>query len=240
MLHAPSMSVADRPALPLVVGTIHSPGALKKALALRPGDVDVLELRVDAFAAAPKKLLSAIPKLNGPLLLTVRHPKEGGAASFSLSQRRDLIRQFLPLVQWIDVEIRSLRLLQKEIHLAKSERVRLLVSDHFFASTPSLERLHQREKMAREFGAEIFKVASLVRTPRQLERLFSFLNQGRARGLAVMGMGPFGQVSRLLMGTCGSALNYGYLDQAQVPGQWEATVLKKRLLELVGKALPDV
>jgi 3-dehydroquinate dehydratase-1 len=195
---------------------------------------------VDAFAAAPEKLLSAIPRLNFPLLLTVRHPKEGGAAFLSLTQRRDLIRQFLPFAQWMDVEVRSLRSLQKEIHLGKSERVRLLVSDHFFASTPSLERLDQREKLARQFGAEIFKVASLVRTPRELERLFSFLNQGQARGLAVMGMGPLGQVSRLLMGACGSALSYGYLDQAQVPGQWEATLLKKRLLELVGRPAPEV
>jgi hypothetical protein len=30
-------------------------------------------------------------------------------------------------------------------------------------------------------------------------------------------------------------LNYGYLDEPQVPGQWEATLLKKRVGELVEK-----
>jgi 3-dehydroquinate dehydratase len=47
-----------------------------------------------------------------------------------------------------------------------------------------------------------------------------------------MGMGQYGQLSRLLFGGCGSILNYGYLDKAQVPGQWPAEVLKARLLEL--------
>ena len=51
-----------------------------------------------------------------------------------------------------------------------------------------------------------------------------------------MGMGEYGQVSRLLFGGCGSVLNYGYLDRPQVPGQWPAEVLKTRLLEL--KAVP--
>jgi len=30
----------------------------------------------------------------------------------------------------------------------------------------------------------------------------------------------------------GSALNYGYLDEPNAPGQWEATLLKQRLAEL--------
>ncbi len=48
-------------------------------------------------------------------------------------------------------------------------------------------------------------------------------------------MGPLGKVSRLLFAAAGSVLNYGYLDRPQVAGQWEATVLKQRLRELVAK-----
>jgi cell division ATPase FtsA len=53
-------------------------------LRLKSGAVDLLELRVDAFASTPKLLQSltvAVPNLNAPLLLTVRHPKEGGASA---------------------------------------------------------------------------------------------------------------------------------------------------------------
>jgi 3-dehydroquinate dehydratase-1 len=52
--------------------------------------------------------------------------------------------------------------------------------------------------------------------------------------LSVMGMGAYGKVSRLLLARAGSVLNYGYLDEPQVSGQWEATLLKQRLAELVG------
>lgn len=63
---------------PMVVGTIHSAGALKCALKLKPNQIDLLELRVDAFANDPEVLLRAIPKLPAPLLVTVRHPPRGG------------------------------------------------------------------------------------------------------------------------------------------------------------------
>ena len=47
-----------------------------------------------------------------------------------------------------------------------------------------------------------------------------------------MGMGRLGKISRLLLAQAGSVLNYGYLDQPNASGQWEATLLKKRLAEL--------
>ena len=49
------------PASPLVVGTVHSPGALACALKLAAGKVDLLELRVDAFASDTASLLRAVP-----------------------------------------------------------------------------------------------------------------------------------------------------------------------------------
>ena len=49
-----------------------------------------------------------------------------------------------------------------------------------------------------------------------------------------MGMGRFGKVSRLLFAQAGAVLNYGYLDKPNASGQWEATLLKKRIAELAG------
>jgi 3-dehydroquinate dehydratase-1 len=219
----------------LVVGTIHSPGALKCALKLKPGQVDILELRVDAFEREPRVLLDAVPKLGFPLLLTVRHSAEGGVARYTVHRRRELIGQFLPHVQWVDFEVRSLVLLKEEIALSKEMGVKVVVSDHHFRGTPSLAVLEDRCARARVCSPDVVKVAATVRGPSELERLFGFFNRVNARypGCnSVMGMGPFGQVSRLLFGRCGSVLNYGYLDQAQVPGQWPAELLKRRLAEL--------
>jgi 3-dehydroquinate dehydratase-1 len=226
------------PDSPLVVGTVHSPGALACALKLRAGKVDLLELRVDAFASDTASVLRAIPRLAAkfPLLATVRHPAEGGMAGLDVRARRRLFRQFLPLVQWADFEIRSMDALEEEIALASELKVKLVLSDHYFSRTPSVEFLQRRFEEARAFiRPASFKVAALTRTPEDLGRLFAFFNwaSGREPGrLSVMGMGEQGRVSRLLFGGCGSLLNYGYLDRPQVPGQWPAEVLKTRLLEL--------
>jgi 3-dehydroquinate dehydratase-1 len=226
------------PASPLVVGTVHSPGALACALKLGAGKVDLLELRVDAFASDTATVLRALPRLAAkfPLLATVRHPAEGGMAALDVRARRRLFRQFLPLVQWADFEIRSMDPLEEEIALASELQVKLVLSDHHFGRTPSVGFLQRRFDLAREVcRPACFKVAALTRVPEDLERLFAFFNWASLREsgrLSVMGMGKYGQVSRLLFGGCGSLLNYGYLDRPQVPGQWPAEVLKTRLLEL--------
>ncbi len=235
-------SINPNSASPLVVGTVHSPGALACALELGAGKVDLLELRVDGFASDTAELVKAVPRLAAkfPLLGTVRHPAEGGMAPLDVRERRRLIRQFLPLVQWADFEIRSLDALEEEIALAAELQVKLVFSDHHFTRTPSTTVLQRRFDLAREFRRPaVFKVAALTSTPEDLERLFSFFNWANLREpgrLSVMGMGKYGQVSRLLFGGCGSVLNYGYLDRPQVPGQWPAELLKTRLLEL--KAVP--
>jgi 3-dehydroquinate dehydratase-1 len=217
---------------PLVVGTIHSNGALKRALRLKEGAVDILELRVDAFSQDTLPLLRAIPKLPAPLLLTVRHPKEGAMGVLSLVKRRELFRQFLPLCEWMDVELRSIELLEEEISSAKAMGVRVIVSDHHFSGTPAQGVLLRRLKLAQGAKPDVFKVAAMAETPKDLTRLLDLLLEGPRNRMAVMGMGPQGMVSRLVLGAWGSVLNYGYLHEALVPGQWEATVLKTRLLEL--------
>ena len=219
---------------PLVVGTIHSKGALRSALRLKDGAVDILELRVDAFAQEAELLLKAIPKLPAPLLLTVRHPKEGAMASLNLRERRDLFGQFLPLCEWVDVELRSIELLAGVVSRAKAMGVRVIVSDHHFSGTPASGVLLRRLKLAQQVEPDVFKVAAVAKTPRDLARLLDFLVGGPRNRMAVMGRGPLGQLSRLLLGSCGSVLNYGYLHEALVPGQWEAADLKRRLGELTG------
>jgi 3-dehydroquinate dehydratase-1 len=49
-----------------------------------------------------------------------------------------------------------------------------------------------------------------------------------------MGMQKLGKVSRLTLAVAGSRLNYGYLGEPQVSGQWPARLLKQRLAELAG------
>ena len=64
---------------PQVVAAVHSLGALRRAEQIQEGEVDLLEIRVDNFAPDPAPVLKVLPRLRVPLIVTVRHPAEGGA-----------------------------------------------------------------------------------------------------------------------------------------------------------------
>jgi 3-dehydroquinate dehydratase-1 len=217
---------------PKIAGTVHSPGSLRAALRLRQGDVDFLELRVDHFAADPDSLLKAAPRLPAPLIVTVRHPGEGGAGSLEAKRRRQLYAEFLPVAACIDIELRSVAGFAGVIDEARAAGVSVIVSDHHFHRTPSARSLAARLARAVQARADVFKIASLATTTPDVTALLSLLAKPEAIPLSVMGMGRFGKVSRLLFAQAGSVLNYGYLDQPNASGQWEATLLKKRIAEL--------
>jgi 3-dehydroquinate dehydratase I len=219
---------------PLIAGTIHSPAALQAALRLSPGAVDLLEVRVDHFANNLGPLRRSIGKLPAPLIITVRHPREGGAPGLSLRTRRALYAEFLPHATLVDLDLRSSRPLRDILKATVNYGKKLILSDHRFDATPSLANLIKRRAAALAAGADIFKVASLVRSPADFATLLTFVARSRDSRPAVsaMGMGEFGKVSRLALARSGSVLNYGYLGNAQVSGQWPAIRFRERLAEL--------
>jgi 3-dehydroquinate dehydratase-1 len=211
---------------------VHSPGSLAAALRATPATLDVLELRVDAFAPDPHPLLAAAARVKLPVIVTVRHPREGGAHSLNARRRRELYLAFLPSARFIDVELRSVALLAEIIGAARERGVTVIVSSHDFRRTPPATELQRRALRARRAGADVFKVATVTRTPSDLARLVALFATRSPVPLSVMGMGPLGKVSRLLFGRLGSLLNYGYLHRPNADGQWEARELKSRLREL--------
>jgi 3-dehydroquinate dehydratase-1 len=205
---------------------------LQAALKIRPGEVDFLEIRVDNFAADPAALLAALPRLRVPLVVTVRHPAEGGAHHLSFPQRRKLFVRFMPHATLIDVELRSFDKLSATVDAARRAGVKIIASSHHFHSMPSTATLHRTIRQAHAAGADICKLAALAATPAALARLLGVIGKKAPLPLSVMGMGRFGKISRLLLAQAGSVLNYGYLDRPNANGQWEARVLKARLAEL--------
>jgi 3-dehydroquinate dehydratase-1 len=217
---------------PLVVAAVHSRGALLCALKIRSGEVDFLEIRVDNFAADPAALRAAVPRLRVPVIVTVRHPAEGGANDLSFARRRRLYEEFLPHAALIDVELRSLEKLAEVVAAARRAGVKIIASSHHFHSTPPVARLQRAIREAHAAGADLCKLAALAETPAALGRLLEPLGREQPLPVSIMGMGRFGKISRLLLAQAGSVLNYGYLDRPNASGQWEARVLKKRLAEL--------
>jgi len=215
-----------------VVATVHSVAGLRLATRLRPEEVDILELRVDALVGQLEAVRRTLPRLRHPVLLTVRHPDEGGVGKLSAGRRRELFAEFLPHARLLDVELRSVESMRGVIASAKQRGVTVVISDHYFRSTPTLARMSDRQRRAFAAGGDIFKIAVMAGDGRALARLLEFAARNPAKPRAVMGMGGFGKVSRLALARAGSVLNYGYLDQPNAPGQWEARELKRLFARL--------
>ena len=215
-----------------IVGTVHSPESLHAARRVGSGVLDWLELRVDHFADAPAPLRKAAPEFTLPLIVTARHPAEGGKHDLGFPRRRELYAEFLPWASAIDVELRSVRALAGVVAAARDRGVQIIVSFHDFRATPSSARLREIVQCAVAAGADVVKIAARADTCGDLQRLLGLFAAKKSRPLSVMAMGRFGKVSRLLFAQAGSVLNYAYLGTANASGQWSAPDFRKRLAEL--------
>ena len=193
---------------PWVVGVIASRADLERAVRMRRPP-DLFELRLDRLAGMADEVENVSPKLRAPLIITARHPHEGGARKLRLRHRRDLLARFLNHAVYIDVELRSAPALRSLLKLAENKNVRRIISLHNFKSTPSARILAAKAREAKSQGADIFKVATRTDTPMELGRLLEFITKNRVDvRLAVMGIGRLGAISRVLLARAGSVLIY--------------------------------
>ncbi|HEY5036053.1 MAG TPA: type I 3-dehydroquinate dehydratase [Chthoniobacterales bacterium] len=209
-----------------IVGVIANSAALQQACRLRQPP-DFFELRLDALQPDLAQVEGALPQLNAPLILTARHPAEDGVHNLPASARRQLLTQFLEHAAWLDLELRSAKILHslgKEICRPK---IGLILSHHDLRDTPSLPRLREQLQRARDGGADIFKIATRTDTPAQLDRLLAFFSENSARfPIAAMGFGALGPASRRQLFRLGSVLNYASIGPALLPGQLSLAQLR--------------
>jgi 3-dehydroquinate dehydratase-1 len=202
-------SVKKRPRL---VGVITTAEELRLAACMREPP-DFFELRLDHLC----KIDMQIPDLPAPLIITARHPREGGANNLSIKQRRELLAQFLDRAAYIDIELRSVRALESIVDLARRKKIGRIISFHDFDSTPSVRRLSAMASKAKSLGADVFKVATRTDTQAQLARLRDFAANAHVDlALAVMGIGKLALASRVQLP---SVFVYGALKTSRVAGQ---------------------
>jgi len=164
---------------------------------------------LDRLSGMADQVENLLGKLRRPLIITARHPAEGGATELRLAQRRDLLTRFLNRADYMDVELRSAGALRSLLKLAARKNVHRIISFHNFKATPSVRILSAKAREARSRGADIFKVATCTDAPIELGRLLEFMAGTRLDlGLAVMGIGKLGAISRVLLARSGSVLIY--------------------------------
>lgn len=218
-----------------VVGSIIRVSALGEMETLNIRErCDIVEFRADGFPGDIPDLQEAMSQCPCPALLTVRRPDEGGMNNLSPAERRSRLEEFLPHTRLLDLEIASLAEFPDIISQARTLNIPVIASFHDFSGTPEKDTLKAAAERARELGADAVKFATFLRGTADLAVLAA-LQEESAIPMATMGMGPMGRVSRLLLASLGSVLNYGYLDEPTVPGQWPAARLRELIRELRGE-----
>jgi 3-dehydroquinate dehydratase-1 len=222
-------SIKTRPRHYRIVGVIATCAELSLARRMsRPPDL--FEVRLDRLIAIENQLERKMSMLATPLIITARHPAEGGANHLSIRRRRDLLVRFLPQAQYLDVELRSAHVFRALLDLARKNKVRRIISFHDFSSTPNPGRLRAKARAAKFHGADIFKVATRTDTPAQLARLLDFVaDQDVDLPASAMGLGKLGAVSRLALTQSGSVLVYASLRNQHLEGQMSLEQLRAAL-----------
>jgi 3-dehydroquinate dehydratase I len=216
-------------AKPKIAGVIFSRADFDRATRMR-NPPDLFELRLDAIEAATDAIRDRIGTLGAGIIITARHPREGGANHLSARKRRGLLLSFLPQAAWVDIELRCATTMAAVFQAARRNGIRTILSFHDLRRTPSATQLDELARQAHSFGPDLFKVATRTETPAQLDRLLEFFERQRSSAkVVVMGIGKLGRRSRLELARRGCALNYAHLGGARVEGQLSIPELRRAL-----------
>jgi 3-dehydroquinate dehydratase-1 len=200
------------------------------------GVADLFELRLDQLLTAKPDLAPTEFSPGGPFLITARDSAEGGAPELAFKDRIRALRVWFHLAAWIDVEARNVSAYAELLATAQVAGKQIVISYHNFERTPAITELEEILRDIRFEGPFVFKAATRVTTWQDLANLTDFLLQHPERDLALMGMGPLGKLSRLLLPAFGSRLVYASCAKTVVPGQWPAGSLRAMLDALMANA----
>lgn len=211
---------------PLTVGAITDENALTKNFTLQ--DADVIELRLDSLGASAAVLdFAARHQPIIPLLITARDPLEGGLNDLSFEERVERLHALLPFASAVDVEFVNAANYDPLLGQARSQGAKVVLSNHNFTGFDHLATIETLTR-AQAAKADVAKSAVTLKDPVDLTLFESLLADMGELPFSLMGMGPYGPVSRVLAAQRGSLLNYGYLGQEPTaPGQWPARLLKE-------------
>ncbi len=190
---------------------------IEAAMAAAAVLADVIELRMDYAPAADLPRL--LEKRTGPVIVTNRPAREGGAFTGPEDERLALLQKAVDLgADYVDVEWDCAS------RIRRAGRTKIIVSRHDFQRTPEdLACLHA--EIVRS-GADIAKIACMARDLRDNLRIFELLRATKHPTIALC-MGELGLISRVLGRKFGNYLTYASLraGSESAPGQIAAADL---------------
>lgn len=202
--------------------------------ALRARGLDVAELRIDHFAARDAGSVRAVlARCAGtPALATIRIAAEGGGWQAGETERIRLFLALLDAADAIDVELAAGEVLREVLPAARACGRLVIASHHDFAATPAPPVLADVVARAADAGADVVKIAAMVRGAGDVRALARVLLEPAPIGRIVIGMGEAALATRVLFPALGSLVTYAHAGRGTAPGQLpldELVALLRRL-----------
>ena len=183
--------------------------------------LDIAELRIDLFSmfdsSYVKKKLADFSELG--TIGTIRSKAEGGQWTDSEKQRFKLFCEIVNEVDSIDIELNSTEILRDVAGVSIDAEKTLIISHHDYEKTPSGSELDDIVDRSKEAGADVVKIATMVKSDRDIQILAELTISRKSENLVVIGMGSIGLLSRLLFPKLGSLMTYAYIGKPTAPGQ---------------------
>lgn len=175
-------------------------------------DADLVELRLDYVADVD--VAGALRDRSKPVIVTCRPVWDGGRFDGPEERRRQLLQEAVSLgAEFVDVERKA----EWRPDLQQSKTA-LVLSDHDFGGVP--DDLGARVEAMRRERPHVVKIAATPQCARDNLRLRDAAKSQAST--AVIGMGPFGRVTRALPSAFGSCWTYG---GTAAPGQFSVREL---------------
>jgi 3-dehydroquinate dehydratase I len=217
---------------PVLVGVVPTRAALESVCDGPVPECDAIEIRLDQDGLLDSEWAEAAACLTDygiPIIVTIRDASEGGAWQGPDEQRLNHYRRAIPFAAALDVEIRSAILV--DVIRAAAARGRLVIgSFHDFDRTPETERLEAVIARGIEAGVGVVKIATMMQSTDDVERVKSLLGASHGVPLCLLGMGVLGAETRVDYPLAGSVLTYGFIGQANAPGQLPCSLIREKLM----------
>ena len=209
-------------------------GEDKKAIAAAKRDgADLLELRIDCFKRQDtdyiRKIIKDVRAEKLPVIATIRSEAESGRRNLKDAERLRIFKAIMPLVDAVDIELSSKKILKDVIKEAHRFKKRAIVSYHDFRNTPAEGQLNAIIKNSRNAGGDIVKIATFAKDKRDIIRLATLTASDG--NIIIIAMGRLGIVSRLFFPMLGSLLTYCSVTKSSAPGQIRLKTTAKLLKE---------
>jgi 3-dehydroquinate dehydratase-1 len=212
-----------------IVGTISTFKGLRFFSQKKVLPCDLIEVRLDKIGAHKGYIdfCRQFKEKDVPVILTIRPKKEGGNWEGEENERMKIFQTASDTVSIIDIELSS-----KIINKIGQIKSLILVSYHNFKITPSVNNLSEIFFQAKNKGADVVKIATIINKSSDIQILLKFLTSLKDEGpICVIGMGNKGKITRTLFSQYGSVFTYGYLDKPVAPGQMSCGKLMEEICQ---------